>query len=108
MVGDLHRANTMTSEQKEAELRKISLPIIRPHEGYIELFEDRTGCVAVMSTGSVLWPAAAALIDHLGQDNPAGPKDGAVGAGLRAVELGSGLGAVGLFLSMHLGFGTVL
>lgn len=103
MVGELQVADTMSPEDKERRLRPISLPILHPSKGTIHLVEDPTGCVAVMSTGAVLWPAAAAMIEWLGKELPAESA-----TPRRALELGAGLGSPGLFLQMFLGFDVVL
>lgn len=103
MVSEYQDAETLSPADKERRLRPISLPILKPANGQIQLVEDPTGCVAVMSTGAVLWPAAAALIDWLGSELPAESD-----TPRHALELGAGLGSVGLFLNMFMGHGVVV
>lgn len=103
MISEYHDADNLSSDDKERRLRPISLPVYHPSEGKIQLVEDPTGCVAVMSTGAVLWPAAAAMIDWMGKELPVKSD-----TPLRALELGAGLGSVGLFFQMFMGYDVVL
>lgn len=88
----------MTPEDKEAQLRVLVLPIPgKPLGRETSVVEDPTGVYAVGATGSVLWPAAISLIEKLDKVMPQDSKD------LRVVELGAGLGPVGIFLQRHRG-----
>lgn len=92
-------------QEREASLRKVVLPV--PGSGprrVLNLVEDPKGVLCAGSTGSVLWPAAIALVkclDGLLPSSPSGPPR-------CAVDLGAGLGAVGLFLAVHKGLRVVV
>eukprot|EP00929_Paragymnodinium_shiwhaense_P054115 TRINITY_DN27117_c0_g1_i4.p1 TRINITY_DN27117_c0_g1~~TRINITY_DN27117_c0_g1_i4.p1 ORF type:complete len:434 (+),score=92.07 TRINITY_DN27117_c0_g1_i4:78-1304(+) len=126
MLGDMHKQRTMTPGQREAEVRRLKLPLAGPDAApqhnsarrFVRILEDpnaeeflfRTGedaSASVGGTGNVVWPAAVALITFLDRmDLPQ------VAAGdwfsCRVVELGAGLGAVGNYLARHKGCQVVL
>lgn len=95
---DIWEHNTSSFQDRESHLRKRHFPIPGPPKGRsLTLLEDPTGRFAVGTTGAVLWPAATALIEYL---------DGQVQKSclnFRCVELGAGVGAVGLFMALHKG-----
>ena len=64
----------------------------------LRLLEDPTGHYGgSCGSGTVLWPAAVALIELLDQEVPKSCLN------VRSLELGAGCGAVGLFLNVHKG-----
>lgn len=95
---DIWEHNTSSFQDRESHLRKRHFPIPGPPKGRsLTLLEDPTGRFAVGTTGAVLWPAATALVEYL---------DGQVKKSclnFRCVELGAGVGAVGLFMALHKG-----
>eukprot|EP00928_Gymnodinium_smaydae_P088617 TRINITY_DN72684_c0_g1_i1.p1 TRINITY_DN72684_c0_g1~~TRINITY_DN72684_c0_g1_i1.p1 ORF type:complete len:665 (-),score=185.55 TRINITY_DN72684_c0_g1_i1:70-2064(-) len=131
MMSDIHRCHSMSQEEKETKLRQIDLEIPgAPHGRSVRLLEDPSGAMAARATGTVLWPGSGALIEWLDKDEAlsysfAGSSPAAASASrssaasdrsrrakrqerLRAVELGAGLGAVGLYLALHRGCEVVL
>lgn len=100
----IHRSHGMTPEEKETRLRSREFEVARPPAGRtLALLEDPTGCFGAGGTGAVLWPAAMALIEHLDAKIQASCLNSP-----RALELGAGLGAVGLFLARHKGCEVVV
>ncbi|CAE7857617.1 EEF1AKMT3 [Symbiodinium sp. KB8] len=95
---DIWEHNTSSFQDRKSHLRKRHFPIPGPPKGRsLTLLEDPTGRFAVGTTGAVLWPAATALVEYL---------DGQVKKSclnFRCVELGAGVGAVGLFMALHKG-----
>lgn len=101
---EIHRSHGMTSEEKETRLRSREFEVARPPAGRtLSLMEDPTGCFGAGGSGAVLWPAAMALIEHLDAEVQASRLNSP-----RALELGAGLGAVGLFLALHKGCEVVV
>jgi len=104
MMTDIHRNHTMSEEEKEASLRFVTLPIPGSPPGRIlKLVEDPKGVISAGATGSVLWPACMAMIQEL--DEQFGHLDKKPKS---AIELGAGLGALGLFLAVHQGIPTTI
>eukprot|EP00929_Paragymnodinium_shiwhaense_P013703 TRINITY_DN121549_c0_g1_i1.p1 TRINITY_DN121549_c0_g1~~TRINITY_DN121549_c0_g1_i1.p1 ORF type:complete len:678 (+),score=179.30 TRINITY_DN121549_c0_g1_i1:127-2160(+) len=99
LMSDIHMSHTMSPEEKEAKLRRIAfrVPGAGPERSLLVL-EDPTGVWCPGATGAVLWPAAGGLIEWL--DRVLAPQAKAPRR-RRAIELGAGLGAVGLFLARH-------
>jgi len=94
MMADIHRSHEMSPEERDKELQSLMVPIPGPPSGRtLQLLQDPRGAFAA-GTGAVVWPAALALIGLL--DREVG-----IGSGLSAVELGAGLGSVGLFLALY-------
>mmetsp|Transcript_86338 Transcript_86338/g.277146 ORF Transcript_86338/g.277146 Transcript_86338/m.277146 type:complete len:535 (-) Transcript_86338:129-1733(-) len=96
----------MSEEERESSLRKVVLQIPGDPPGRVlNLVEDPKGVISVGATGSVLWPASMALVRLLDAQVPSqvsSPRK------LSGVELGAGLGAVGLFLAVYKGFRVVV
>mmetsp|Transcript_57775 Transcript_57775/g.137542 ORF Transcript_57775/g.137542 Transcript_57775/m.137542 type:complete len:576 (+) Transcript_57775:87-1814(+) len=102
MLADIHRNHSMTTDAKEAMLQRLQVPIAgEPAGREVVVLEDGAGVFSAGATGSVLWPAAVALIAKLDAELSGG-------APPRVVELGAGLGAVGVFLAKHKGCPVVL
>eukprot|EP00930_Biecheleria_cincta_P035152 TRINITY_DN24205_c0_g2_i1.p1 TRINITY_DN24205_c0_g2~~TRINITY_DN24205_c0_g2_i1.p1 ORF type:complete len:557 (+),score=125.29 TRINITY_DN24205_c0_g2_i1:121-1671(+) len=103
-LSEIHRSHGMTPDEKETRLRSREFVAARPPAGRsLKLMEDPTGCFGAGTSGAVLWPAATALIEHLDTKIQA-----SLLGGTRALELGAGLGAVGLFLALHKGCDVVV
>eukprot|EP00933_Yihiella_yeosuensis_P004759 TRINITY_DN109170_c0_g1_i1.p1 TRINITY_DN109170_c0_g1~~TRINITY_DN109170_c0_g1_i1.p1 ORF type:complete len:583 (+),score=153.20 TRINITY_DN109170_c0_g1_i1:36-1751(+) len=99
---EIHRSHAMSTEEKEALLRSRTLQIPgKPSGRSISILEDPSGHFGAGCTGAVLWPAAEALVEKLDSKVESSKK-------LRSVELGAGLGAIGLFLALHKGFEVVV
>eukprot|EP00441_Pelagodinium_beii_P006477 CAMPEP_0197699954 /NCGR_PEP_ID=MMETSP1338-20131121/121313_1 /TAXON_ID=43686 ORGANISM="Pelagodinium beii, Strain RCC1491" /NCGR_SAMPLE_ID=MMETSP1338 /ASSEMBLY_ACC=CAM_ASM_000754 /LENGTH=561 /DNA_ID=CAMNT_0043283507 /DNA_START=56 /DNA_END=1741 /DNA_ORIENTATION=- len=101
---EIHKSHGMSKEEKEQGLRSRQLVIPgRPHGRTIEVLEDPSGHYAAGASGAVLWPASTKLIEWLDDEVPASCMNFT-----RALELGAGLGAAGLFLALHKGCEVVL
>lgn len=109
MLPSIHRSHVMPQAEKEAHLRSSKWHVPIPSGGCeIVSVEDPNGLYGA-STGGVVWPAAGALAEFLGGDAATLPDAGATGQPhLRVVELGAGVGAVGIFLAKYKGFEVTL
>ncbi|CAJ1405212.1 unnamed protein product [Effrenium voratum] len=100
---DIHESYRLSQAEKEQHLQKRIFEVPGRGKRLLTLQEDPTGRFAgSCGSGAVLWPAAKALIEHL---------DGEVAKSClncRAVELGAGVGAVGLFLALFKGCEVLL
>ena len=96
---DMHESNQLSMPQREEHLQKRQFHV--PGGGkprILTLQEDPTGKFGgSCSSGTVLWPAAIALIEHLDAEVEKSCLN------CRVLELGAGCGAVGMFLSLFKG-----
>eukprot|EP00913_Durusdinium_trenchii_P027740 g26013.t1 len=95
---DMHESNHLTVSEREEHLTKRQFHVPGRGKRTLTLQEDPTGKFGgSCGSGTVLWPAAMALVEHL---------DGEVEKSClncRVLELGAGVGAVGLFLALFKG-----
>merc|ERR1719296_485003 len=100
----------MSEAERDECLRRLTVPIPgEPPDRTIELIEDPKDVHASGSTGTVIWPSAVGLIQHLDTTLPR-PGSGTKAQADRpcVVELGAGTGAVGIFLAQHKGLQVVV
>lgn len=94
----MHESNHLTMPQREEHLQKRHFHVPGRGRRVLTLQEDPTGKFGgSCSSGTVLWPAATALIEHLDAEVEKSCLN------CRVLELGAGCGAVGMFLSIFKG-----